>query len=65
MPKLYARFRRNSPTFRMRKRGFKKKEIAQKLNEYGVYITPVTLAKYMNELGKKKKAKQDKVRKRE
>ena len=42
-----------------------KKEKAQKLNEYGVYITPVTLAKYMNELGKKKKAKQDKVRKRE
>ena len=50
---------------RMRKRGFKTKEIAQKLNEYGLYITPVTLAKYMNELGKKKKAKQDEVRKRE
>ena len=50
---------------RMRKRGFKKKEIAQKLNEYGVYITPVTLAKYMNELEKKNKAKQDEVRKRE
>ena len=50
---------------RMRKRWFKTKEIAQKLNEYGVYITPVTLANYMNELGKKKKAKQDEVRKRE
>ena len=50
---------------RMRKRGFKIKEVAEKLNEYGLYITPVTLAKYMNELGKKKKAKQDEVRKRE
>ena len=50
---------------RMRKRGFKTKEIAEKLNEYGVYITPVTLAKYMNELGKKKKSKQDEARKRE
>ena len=50
---------------RMRKRGFKIKEIAEKLNEYALYITPVTLAKYMNELGKKKKAKQDEVRKRE
>ena len=50
---------------RMRKRGFKIKEIAEKLNEYGLYITPVTLTKYMNELGKKKKAKQDEVRKRE
>ena len=50
---------------RMRKRGFKTKETDEKLNEYGLYITPVTLAKYMNELGKKKKAKQDEVRKRE
>ena len=50
---------------RMRKRGFKIKETAEKLNEYGLYITPVTLAKYMNELGKKKKAKQDEARKRE
>ena len=35
---------------RMRKRGFKIKEIAQKLNESGVSIKPTTLSKYLNEI---------------
>ena len=35
---------------RMRKRGFKTKEIAQKLNESGVAIKPTTLSKYLNEI---------------
>ena len=39
---------------RMRKRGFKTKEIAQKLNENGIVIKPATLAKYLNELEKEK-----------
>ena len=34
---------------RMRKRGFKTKEIAEKLNDSGVAIKPATLAKYLNE----------------
>ena len=34
----------------MRKRGFKTKEIAQKLNVSGVAIKPTTLSKYLNEL---------------
>ena len=35
---------------RMKKRGFKTKEIAQKLNESGVAIKPTTLSKYLNEM---------------
>ena len=39
------------PTLRdMKKRGFKTKEIAQKLNESGVAIKPTTLSKYLNEI---------------
>ena len=35
---------------RMKKRGFKSREMAQKLNENGVAIKPATFAKYMNEI---------------
>ena len=39
------------PTLRdMKKRGFTTREMAQKLNENGVAIKPVTFAKYMNEI---------------
>ena len=38
------------PTLRdMKKRGFSTKELAQKLDEYGINIKPATLSKYMNE----------------
>ena len=44
------------PTLRdMKKRGFSTKDLVEKLDEYGVRITPATLAKYMNEIGKKRK----------
>ena len=39
---------------RMKKRGFTTREMAQKLNENGIVIKPVTLAKYLNELEKEK-----------
>ena len=44
---------------RMRKRGFKTKEIAQKLNEYGINIKPATLSKYMNETEQGKSIKRN------
>ena len=43
---------------RMRKRGFSTKELAQKLNEYGINIKPTTFSKYLNE------AEQDEILKR-
>ena len=44
---------------RMRKRGFKTKEIAQKLNESGVAIKPATLSKYMKEVEQGKSIKKN------
>ena len=43
---------------RMKKRGFKIKEIAEKLDEYGINIKPTTFSKYLNE------AEQDEILKR-
>ena len=44
---------------RMRRRGFKTKEIAQQLNEYGINIKPATLSKYMNEAEQGKNIKRN------
>ena len=43
---------------RMRKRGFSTKELAEKLDEYGINIKPTTFSKYLNE------AEQDEILKR-
>jgi len=44
---------------RMKKRGFKIKEIAEKLDEYGINIKPATLSKYMNETEQGKNIKRN------
>ena len=49
---------------RMRKRGFKIKEIAQKLNESGVAIKPTTLSKYLNEIETEQLIKSASMRRR-
>ncbi len=49
---------------RMRKRGFKTKEIAQKLNESGVAIKPTTLSKYLNEIETEQLIKSASMRRR-
>ena len=47
------------PTLRdMKKRGFTTREIAEKLDEYGINIKPATFSKYLNE------AEQDEILKR-
>ena len=47
------------PTLRdMKKRGFTTREIAEKLDEYGINIKPTTFSKYLNE------AEQDEILKR-
>ena len=47
------------PTLRdMKKRGFSTKELAEKLDEYGINIKPATFSKYLNE------AEQDEILKR-
>ncbi|MBR5881928.1 MAG: protein MobC [Mailhella sp.] len=47
------------PTLRdMKKRGFSTKELAKKLDEYGINIKPTTFSKYLNE------AEQDEILKR-
>ena len=47
------------PTLRdMKKRGFRTKELAEKLDEYGINIKPATFSKYLNE------AEQDEILKR-
>ena len=47
------------PTLRdMKKRGFSTKELAEKLDEYGINIKPTTFSKYLNE------AEQDEILKR-
>ena len=47
------------PTLRdMKKRGFSTKELAKKLDEYGIRIKPTTFSKYLNE------AEQDEILKR-
>ena len=51
------------PTLRdMTKRGFSIREIAEKLDEYGVSIKPATLSKYMNETGQESPTKRNRVR---
>ncbi|MBR6625055.1 MAG: protein MobC [Mailhella sp.] len=53
------------PTLRdMKKRGFKTKEIAQKLNESGVAIKPTTLSKYLNEIETEQLIKSASMRRR-
>ena len=49
---------------RMRKRGFKTKEIAQKLNESGVAIKPTTLSKYLSEIETEQLIKSASMRRR-
>ena len=49
---------------RMRKRGFKTKEMAQKLNESGVAIKPTTLSKYLNEIETEQLIKSASMRRR-
>ena len=44
---------------RMKKRGFSTKEIAEKLNEYGINIKPATLSKYMKEAEQGKSIKKN------
>ena len=47
------------PTLRdMKKRGFSTKDLAEKLDEYGINIKPTTFSKYLNE------AEQDEILKR-
>ena len=46
------------------KRGFKTKEIAQKLNESGVAIRPTTLSKYLNEIEMEQLIKSASMRRR-
>ena len=47
------------PTLRdMKKRGFSTKELAKKMDEYGINIKPTTFSKYLNE------AEQDEILKR-
>ena len=47
------------PTLRdMKKRGFSTKELAEKLDEYGINIKPATFSKYLND------AEQDEILKR-
>ena len=47
------------PTLRdMKKRGFSTKELAEKLDEYGINIKPTTFSKYLND------AEQDEILKR-
>ena len=43
---------------RLKKRGFSTKELAEKLDEYGINIKPTTFSKYLNE------AEQDEILKR-
>ena len=51
------------PTLRdMEKRGFSTKELAEKLNEYGINIKPATFSKYLNEAEQDEILKRDRVR---
>ena len=51
------------PTLRdMKKRGFTTREIAEKLDEYGINIKPATFSKYLNEAEQDEILKRDRVR---
>ena len=51
------------PTLRgMKKRGFSTKELAKKLDEYGISIKPTTFSKYLNEAEQDEIFKKNRVR---
>ena len=47
---------------RMKKRGFSTKELAKKLDEYGISIKPTTFSKYLNEAEQDEIFKKNRVR---